>query len=77
MTATATPTTRITTLPRRFRLGKVTVLDDPDPSLPAEQAVKLYAHAYPYVNVATLGEPEVIDGTLVYPVDKPPATTKG
>lgn len=69
--------TEIVQARRIFRLGSLR-LPDPDPSLPPEEAVRLYAAAYPQVAQAEIGEPEVSpDGELVYEVQRPPAKTKG
>ncbi len=62
---------------RIFKLGSLR-LTDPDPSLPPEEAIRLYAIAYPQVAQAQLSEPEVTDeGDLVFEVLRPPAKTKG
>lgn len=66
----------VQTLTRKFRINTV-VLDDPAPALPPEEALRLYAASYPFVASATLGEPVVEAGNLVYPVNKQAATTKG
>lgn len=46
-------------------------LPDPDPTIPAEKAVKLYQDQYPELVNATLGEPDVNpqDGTVTYAVN--------
>jgi PRTRC genetic system protein C len=68
--------TTITKLVRRFKLG-ATVLDDPAPDLPAEDALKLFVPNFPYLATATLGEPCVEGDVLVYPVRKPEVQVKG
>jgi PRTRC genetic system protein C len=65
-----------TTLTRKFKIGPV-LLDDPAPSLPPEDALRLYASSYPFVTSASLGDPVVEGGSLVYTVSKQAATTKG
>lgn len=64
------------TLQRRFRFG-ATVLPDPDPSLPPEAAVRLYAPTYPFLSHATLSAPVEIDGFLEFEAAKPVIATKG
>ena len=62
---------------RIFKLGSLR-LADPDPSLPPEDALKLYAQAYPQVGAATLSGPTVSDnGEVIYEVERAPAKTKG
>lgn len=67
----------VQTLIRVFRLGSIT-LNDPDPSLSAEQAVKLYAANYPIIESCTLGD-GFVEGKdrIVYPILKPEVKTKG
>ncbi len=69
-------TTNVITLVRVFKMGAVR-LADPAPGLPAEEAVKLYAAAYPHLANAALGEPQVIGEELHYPVVLPDVKTKG
>ncbi len=67
----------VTTILRRvFKLGAAE-LPDPDPSLTPEAAFRLFASAYPLAATATLGEPEVVGDTLVYPVQRQAVHTKG
>lgn len=66
----------MTALSRRFRFG-VTVLADADPSLSPLDSVRLYQATYPFLSVATLGEPVAEGEFLTYPVLKPAAATKG
>lgn len=62
---------------RVFKLNSLE-LPDPDPKLPPEEAVQLYAHAYPQVGGAVLTGPEIdSDGRMVYSVERAPAKTKG
>lgn len=63
-------------LRRRFRFGP-TVLEDADPSLEPIESLRLYQGTYPFLAVATLGEPEVEQEFLTFPVQKPAAATKG
>lgn len=63
-------------LRRRFRFGP-TVLEDADPSLEPIESLRLYQGTYPFLSVATLGEPEAEGEYLMFPVNKPPAATKG
>lgn len=71
---TANP--KISRLVRKFKFN-ATVLADADPSLPPPESLALYAGTYPFLANATLGEPEEVDGELVYPVNKPVVQTKG
>lgn len=66
----------VESLTRCFRFG-ATVLQDADPSLAPIESLRLYQGTYPFLSVATLGEPTVENGQLIYPVTKPPAATKG
>ncbi len=68
--------TSITQPTRSFKLGSIN-LPDPDPTLPPEEAVKLYAPNYPMIATSTLREPEVVGNELVYLIEKPPVKTKG
>lgn len=68
--------TTTTTLTRKFKLG-ATVLDDPAPTLPPEDALRLFVPNFPYLATARLGEPTVVGDALVYPVEKPVVQTKG
>lgn len=62
---------------RVFKVGSVS-LADPDPSLPPQDAIGLYAGSYPQVITGTLNEPTVNSrGQLVYELEKPVAKTKG
>lgn len=69
-------TSTIKALTRVFRLGSIS-LNDPDPSLPPEQAVKLYSANYPIIDACTLGEPVLEGDRQVYAVVKPEVKTKG
>lgn len=69
-------TTTLVTLTRRFKLG-ATVLDDPAPHLSPEEALRLYQPNFPHLATARLGEPQVENGTITYPVLKPEIQTKG
>lgn len=66
----------IITPTRVFRMG-ATRLPDPDPSATPLDALRLFVPNYPALAHATLGEPVVEGDQLVYPVEKPPAKTKG
>lgn len=66
----------VTTLRRAFRFG-ATTLDDPAPELSPERALRLYVGNYPFLASATLGEPIVEGDVMIFPVQKPVATTKG
>lgn len=66
----------MTKLTRRFRFG-VTVLADADPSASPLDSVRLYQATYPFLAVATLGEPEAEGEFLTYPVLRPAVATKG
>jgi len=69
--------TTIQTANRLFKLGSLT-LTDPDPSLPPDQAVRLYSANYPQIANAELVGPVVNDqGDLVYTVERSPVKTKG
>lgn len=62
---------------RIFKLGSIT-LPDPDPSLPPEQAIQVYAGNFPQVVDAELEEPVLSDaGELTYVVRKQTVKTKG
>lgn len=65
-----------TVLKRVFRLSSLE-LSDPAPDLPAEEAIKLYSSSYPQLEIATLGEPVIEKGVLVYEVEKNAVKTKG
>ncbi len=64
------PTTRL------FKMGSLE-LPDPAPDLPPEEAVKLLAVNFPHVAAGLLAAPELRDGVLVYPVEKPPVKING
>lgn len=68
--------TTVVTLTRKFKLG-ATVLDDPAPHLPAEEALKLFVPNYPCLATARLGEPTQEGDLITYPVEKPTVQTKG
>ena len=68
--------TTVAALPRVFKIGAIR-LDDPDSSLPPDEAVKLYQRAYPYISHCTLSEPTLQNGVLEYAVTKPPVQVKG
>lgn len=70
------PTVQIAALPRVFRLGSMR-LTDPDPTLPPEAALRLYAPNYPHLATAILSGPLAENGTLVWTVEKPLVKTKG
>ena len=61
---------------RRFKMG-ATLLEDIDPKLTVAEVVKAYSRAYPHLASATIGEPKMEGGFLVYPLEKPAVTTKG
>jgi PRTRC genetic system protein C len=61
---------------RVFRINGTT-LPDVDPRLPPEAVLATYEANYPMLRGATLDEPRMENGTLVYTVLKPPAQTKG
>ena len=70
-------TVKIETPVRVFKIGSIS-LSDPDPSLPPEEAVRLYAGSYPQVMEAEISGPDVgPDGSLVYTVERPAVKTKG
>lgn len=69
-------TSAIKSLTRVFRLGSIT-LNDPDPTLPPEQAVKLYSANYAIIDACTLSEPVLEGDQQVYTVVKPEVKTKG
>lgn len=48
--------TTVITLVRKFKFG-ATVLDDPAPHLPPDQALALFVPNYPFLASARLGEP--------------------
>jgi PRTRC genetic system protein C len=50
---------------------------DPDPLLPPEDALRLYAASYPHLATATLAEPELKGEELHYRVNKEAVKTKG
>lgn len=66
----------VTSLVRRFKIG-ATLLNDPAPELPPEEAIRLYIPNYPFLATATLGEPELHGDCLIYPAQKPEIQTKG
>jgi PRTRC genetic system protein C len=68
--------TTVVTLTRKFQFG-ATVLDDPAPHLPADEALKLFVPNYPFLATARLGEPKQEGDLLTYPVEKPTVQTKG
>lgn len=61
---------------RVFKMGAVR-LQDPAPSLPPNEAVKLYAASYPHLATATLQEPILVGGELHYAINIEPVKTKG
>lgn len=64
-------------LPKRvFRFGATTV-DDPDPSMSPEQVKKLYAENYGHLKAATISDPVLESGVLVYKFEPPEAKVKG
>lgn len=63
-------------LTRVFKMGSVQ-LPDPMPGATPEEAIKVYAASYPHLAHATLAEPVVSNGQLVYEVVRAPAKTKG
>lgn len=76
MNTVMTNTDIITTLIRRFKLG-ATILNDPAPDLPPEEALRLFIPNYPFLASARLGEPTVEGDVLLFPVEKPEVQTKG
>lgn len=61
---------------RQFKFG-ATVLNDPDPTLTPQEAIQLYEVNYPFLRGATINQPTVENGVLIYSIEKPVATTKG
>lgn len=61
---------------RMFKIGS-TILNDPAPNLPPNEALMLYATAYPHLKTAELEEPELIDDELQYKIKIEPIKTKG
>lgn len=68
--------TVITSAIRVFKMGSVE-LADPDPSQTPKQVLALYSNNYPQLKNATLPEPELVAGRLVYSIELPPVKTKG
>lgn len=68
--------TIIQPLIRVFRFG-ATELPDIDPTMQPEEVLRHYSGAYPFLALATLGEPEVDGDRMVYPVRKREVQTKG
>jgi hypothetical protein len=66
----------ITTLQRQLRIG-ATVLPDPAPDKPAEEAFRMYSGTYAFLEVATIRQVGVEGDIMVYEAEKPPAQTKG
>ena len=66
----------IQTVPRVFKIGP-SLLEDPDPELSPEDALKLYTPSHPALAHCTLAEPRLEGDRLVYEVVRPTATTKG
>jgi PRTRC genetic system protein C len=56
---------KVEALTRRFKVG-MQLLDDPAPGKSVETAVQLLSVAHPEVTTATMSEPEVENGSLVY-----------
>jgi len=71
-----TTTQTVKTLERAFRLGSVT-LPDPDPSLPPEDAMRLFEANFPIIASSTIGEPFLEGDRLIVPILKPDVKTKG
>lgn len=70
-------TGKVITLTRVFQFGSLR-LADPDPSLPPEEALRLYASAYPVLTTATLDdEPRIEGNEMVYVANKASVKTKG
>lgn len=65
-----------TTLPRVFKFSSLE-LADPAPDLPPAEALKLYAPAYPQLDVAELCEPVIDKDRVIYEVKKHDVKTKG
>jgi PRTRC genetic system protein C len=63
-------------LPRIFKFSSLE-LADPAPELSPEEALRLYAPAYPQLEVAELSDPIVEDDRIVYEVRKHEVKTKG
>lgn len=64
-------------IPKRlFRFGTTTV-EDPDPKLPPEEVKQLYAANYPHLATATVSDPVLENGALVFTFEAPQAKTKG
>lgn len=61
---------------RIFMMGSIR-LADPAPALDPLEALRLYLPNYPQLAHATLAPPEIINGEVVYRVEKPPVGTKG
>lgn len=62
---------------RLFKVGSVS-LPDPDPSLPPDKAVALYAGSYPQVITGELTGPTTgPNGEDIYEVERPVVKTKG
>ncbi len=66
----------ITTLPRKFKYSSLE-LSDPAPDLPPKEALALYTASYPELAVADIGEPTIVDGELIYEIEKKAVKTKG
>lgn len=66
-------------IPKRvFRFG-ATELKDPseDGSMPPEEVKQFYVPNFPHLATATISEPTLENGVLVYSFEAPPAKTKG
>ena len=63
-------------LKRVFKFGAIE-LEDPDPTLPTHEAIKLYAETYAELANAEISEGEFENGKMVYKVLQQKAGTKG
>ena len=63
-------------LKREFHLGQL-VLEDPNPDWSPKEVLDSYAPTFPLLSQCRVGEPEVRDGVLVFPIERPAVTTKG
>lgn len=60
---------KVEAITRKFRIG-MQLIDDPAPGQSVDTAVKLLSVAHPEVTTASMGEPEVINGSLIYSFEK-------
>jgi len=61
---------------RVFKMGSVE-LADPDPSFPVDEVLGLYRTNYPQLKSATVSDPVLESGRLIYTIELPPVKTKG